>query len=538
MLIVAQIRRGAMVRLVLTCDRTLTSSFRNIPMLDFLGCAPSEKLPHFLYKGLDTQLPCENGILKIAPYSTRKVETSLIKGGFEGLVVAHPDHVERFIDEGTKVVGISAMDPMGLGPVTMMFTVGGTYTSFTKLAFLDLVKKLSDLRERRSLDFKIVIGGPGAWQVLTYENWHSMGIDHVVMGEIDHKAVEVMESIELGDAEKVVAANGFPKAEELQPIQGASYDGLVEIMRGCRRNCRWCDPSNRRVREVPLDTLLAEISVNTKNGVDHISLHSEDFFQYGLEDKKGFTPNTDRVVELLETAMAQPGVRMANPTHGSIAPVVADPSMIRRLSIVGGAGSDHWMGIQMGLETASSELLSKHMSNKSKPFTPDEWPEIVVRGTCILNAHYWFPAFTAIVGLPGETEEDAMESARLIITMEKVLEERLGKRCHFSVTPLAYIPLGSLRGGEPFDIASSLNEGRFLMIYHSWKHLGKYLPEFTRSALNGSPFNRFIFSPFTRIGSRVILNYLRRWGIRQGFDPDRPLDPLDIDVRSDDVRGL
>ncbi|HUV23987.1 MAG TPA: hypothetical protein VMW26_01010, partial [Methanomassiliicoccales archaeon] len=134
-----------MVRLVLTCDRTLTSSFRNIPMLDFLGCAPSEKLPHFLYKGLDTQLPCENGILKIAPYSTRKVETSLIKGGFEGLVVAHPDHVERFIDEGTKVVGISAMDPMGLGPVTMMFTVGGTYTSFTKLAFLDLVKKLSDL---------------------------------------------------------------------------------------------------------------------------------------------------------------------------------------------------------------------------------------------------------------------------------------------------------------------------------------------------------------------------------------------------------
>lgn len=527
-----------MVRLVLTCDRTLTSSFRNIPMLDFLGCAPSEKVPHFLYGGLDTQLPCENGILKIAPYSTRKVEASLISGGFEGLVVVHPDQVERFIDERTKVVGISAMDPMGLGPVTMMFTVGGTYTSFTKLAFLNLVKRLSDLRRRRSLDFKIVIGGPGAWQVLTYQDWHSMGIDHVVMGEIDHRAIEVMESIELGDAEDVIAANGFPKAEELRPIRGASYDGLVEIMRGCGRNCRWCDPSNRRVREVPMDTLLTEIAVNTKNGVDHISLHSEDFFQYGLEDKRGFTPNTDRVVELLETAMAQPGVRMANPTHGSIAPVVADPSMIRRLSIVGGSNPDHWMGIQMGLETASSSLLSKYMGNKSKPFSPDEWPEIVIRGTCILNAHYWFPAFTAIVGLPEETEEDAMESARLVVTMEKILEERLGEKCQFSVTPLAYIPMGSLRGGEPFNIANSMNEGRFLMIYHSWKHLVKYLPKFTKSAVTGNPFNRLVFSPFTRIGSRIILNILRRWGIRQGYDPDRPMDLLDIDVRSDDVQGL
>jgi len=527
-----------LVRAVLTCDRTLTSSFRSIPLLDFIGCAPSEKVPRFIFNGLDTQLPHDNGVLRVAPYSVRKLETALYNRDYQDIVVAHPDHVENFIGEDTRIVGLSAMDPMGMGPVTMMFTIGGTYNSYTKLAFLDLLERLKVFRERKSLDFRIVLGGPGAWQVLAFENWHSMGIDHVVMGEMDRSAVEVLESIENGDADDVIRSQGAPEGGDLFPIRGASYDGLVEIMRGCGRNCRYCDPTNRKIRKIPVENIYTEIAANTQNGVDHISLHSEDFFLYDLEDKKSFYPNSDSVVELLETACAQPGVRVANPTHGSVAPVVADPEMITRLSRVGGAGPDHIMGLQMGLETASTELLRQHMTSKAKPFSPDEWPEILLRGTCILNAHYWFPAFTAIVGLPGEVEEDALDSARLVLTMEKVLGEKLGSKAQFSVTPLAYIPMGSLRGGEPFDMGSALTEERFLMIYHCWKHLAKELPKYTRSAVTGNPFNRMIFGPLSRVGSIMLMRYLRRWGIKKGYDPDRPIGLLDIDVRSSDLVGL
>jgi hypothetical protein len=128
--------------------------------------------------------------------------------------------------------------------------------------------------------------------------------------------------------------------------------------------------------------------------------------------------------------------------------------------------------------------------------------------------------------------------AWVVLTMEKVLKEKLGERSQFSVTPLAYIPMGSLRGGEPFDLGNALTEERYLMIYHCWKHLAKEMPKFTRNAVAGNPFNRAIFGPVSRLGSIFLMRFLRRWGIKQGYDPDRPLGLLDIDVRDDDLKGI
>ncbi|RLF94603.1 radical SAM protein, partial [Thermococci archaeon] len=87
------------MRIVLTSDPSLTSTFRNIPLLDFLPCAPVEDLPHFIYKILDTQLPDDDGKLIQAPYAIRKVEAALLRHGFkkEDIVVAHPKKVEKFI---------------------------------------------------------------------------------------------------------------------------------------------------------------------------------------------------------------------------------------------------------------------------------------------------------------------------------------------------------------------------------------------------------------------------------------------------------
>ncbi len=148
------------MRIILTSDQSLTSTFRNIPLLDFLPCAPVEKLPKSLYKLLDTQLPDKNGRLLFAPYAIRKVEAALVYSGFkrEEIVVAHPKKVEQFIDEKTTIVGINTMDPYGLGPVTLMFTEGGKYTSYSEYMFTSLVKRLRDFRKKKGYKFKIVIG--------------------------------------------------------------------------------------------------------------------------------------------------------------------------------------------------------------------------------------------------------------------------------------------------------------------------------------------------------------------------------------------
>jgi len=135
-----------MVRVVLTCDKTLAGEFHHIPLLDFFSCAPAEKTPKFLYDFLTGQVPTYDGIMVRAPYPLRKIEAGLLRGYKPNeVVVVHPDHVHKYIDEDTKIVGINSMDPLGLGPVTMMFTYGGVYTSYTKYYFIKAVKTIADV---------------------------------------------------------------------------------------------------------------------------------------------------------------------------------------------------------------------------------------------------------------------------------------------------------------------------------------------------------------------------------------------------------
>lgn len=50
----------------------------------------------------------------------RKIEASLLGSGFEEdeVAVVHPDYLDDFVGPRTRVVGVAAMDPLGLGPVS------------------------------------------------------------------------------------------------------------------------------------------------------------------------------------------------------------------------------------------------------------------------------------------------------------------------------------------------------------------------------------------------------------------------------------
>jgi len=516
-----------MVRIVLTADETLMSSYRDIALLDFLGCAPSELVPRPAYSFLQTKSPHRGGILLQAPYSLRKVEAALLAQGFDRdeVVVVHPDHIERFVDERTTIVGLSVMDPMGLGPVTMMFTVGGAFTSYTKLKFLSLVKRINALKKRYG--FKFVVGGQGCWQLVGESE--GLGIDHLVIGETDHLIGELFREIENGSAERTVRIRGFPTIDQIPCIVGASYKGMVEVMRGCGRNCRFCSPNLRLARYYPVEKVLKEVEVNVRSGIDRAWLHSDDIFLYKLKDRRNFYPNTEEVVELFERVRSTFKLRHMNPTHGSIAPVVADPTLLPRLSEASGANAGNWIGVQSGLETGSPDLIKKSMENKAKPFSCEEWPNVVIEGTYLFNLNYWYPAYTLIVGLPGETEEDALETAQLIVTMEKVLDERLGRRGRFIAAPLAYVPLGLLRGGR-FDVAEQMTQARFLVIYHAWKHILREVQGHMAEVMPHRALNMMVAYPLSRFGSRLILDQIRTWGIKNGFDPDRPLKPLELNI--------
>lgn len=519
------------MRILLTCDETLTSTYRNIPLADFMGCLPVEKLPPIIYNLIDNQLPHENGILLYAPYSLRKVEAALFRDGFRETYVVHPRYIDKYIDENTSIVGISAMDPMGYGPVSMMFTSGGFFTSYTKKKFFELVNRINEIRRRRNLKFKIVVGGQGTWQLTIDGKWRELGIDHLIIGEVDHVIGDIFKNIEDGYADQIIIENSYPSIEEIPTIINPSYKGMVEVMRGCGRNCRFCTPNLRRARYFPIEKILKEIEININARLDHAWVHSDDIFLYKLEDHRNFYPNVDAVVELFRTIKNMTKINYANPTHGSVAPVVAAPRMIGELSRILGAGSSRWIGIQPGMETASQKLINRYMENKPKPFSAEEWSKVIIEATYIFNKYYWYPAYTIIIGLPGETDEDDEETTRLIVTMEKVLEERLGEKSRFIVAPLSFVPMGRMSNHGFFNVMDEMTEARFLLIYYSIKHLVKevytHLPEYTRH----SPYKRFVFYPITRIGTWAVLRTLRSWGIHHGYDPDKPIKPLDTQIK-------
>ena len=524
-----------MTRIVLTADETLTSTYRHIPLLDFLGCAPVEHVPKPIYNFLDTQVPDDNGKLTFAPYGLRKVEAALLHQGFnrDEIVVAHPRYVEKFIDEKTTIVGVNTMDPYGLGPVTMMFTQGGKLTSYTKFKFTSLMRRIRDYREKKGYKFKIEVGGPGSWQLEVKEKLtEELRVDHIMIGETEHVIGDVFRDIESGNAEKIIHIKSWPKLEEIPNIVAPTFKGMIEVMRGCGRGCTFCSPNLRTARFYPIEKILAELKVNIRAGQKTAWLHSEDIFNYMVEDRRNFYPNEDAVIGLFEEVLKH--VEFANPTHGTAAGGLAAPRILKRVAELNHANINRWVGIQVGFETASPELIKRIANNKMKPFSPEEWPWVLLNGTYAFNKFFWFPAYTSIVGLPGETDEDGYDTARLIITMEKKLREKLGEKAHFTVTPLAFVPMAALKDEEGFNIQEQLTPGRVMHIYHAWRHLAWEVDHGLKRVTRGNPAF-LVFAPLAKMGSRLLVRSIRKWAMKNGIDVDKPLEPMKLKIEEIDV---
>ncbi len=501
-----------MARIVLTADYTLMTDFRDLPLATFFSCIPTDFWQsRFAFRVLAPNPPHRRGEACYAPYGLRKLEAALL-GTFkrEDIVVAHPSHVNKFIGPETEVVGLHSMDPLGLGPVSMTFTNGGTLTPYTKASFEDICLNLPD----GNRGFKVALGGAGVWHFdFRPEEKERLGIDHLVAGEVDHIAGEIFQDIMDGTApEKIPEPLNPPRLEEIPPIVAPSMHGMVEVMRGCGRGCQFCEVTLRRLRYFSPEFIQQEAMVNAKVGLTNAWLHSDDIFLYKVEDYRTMQPNSDAIKEIFEAAMNVKGIVSGNPTHGTLASVTADPQLIGDLSDILRARADKWIGIQSGLETGSIPLVERIMPRKLLPFKPSEWPEVVLESIKILNDNHWFPALTAIIGLPGEVSEDAYDTCVLMDQMEKVSDHP-----HFIVAPLSFVPIGVLRGEEFYRPDEMIDEARFNVVYRCWKGILREIDE-TLWGLSGMPFAvKALINGIGRLGGRHILGILERFGERNGF---------------------
>lgn len=205
--------------------------------------------------------------------------------------------------------------------------------------------------------------------------------------------------------------------------------GIVEMTRGCGRQCAFCTPTLETRVSVPPEQLLEAARANVRQGGRVIFPVSEDFFIYGAS-APFYVPNADALVSFYESVAGVKGVECVPLSHATIAPALVNPHLIKELSrillrksILRNPVSSHpdktFLSPLIGIETGSPRLAALTMPGKALPFQIGDWQEIVVEGIQILNQNNWFPVCTFIVGLPDETDDDMKQSLDLLHRLRK-----------------------------------------------------------------------------------------------------------------------
>lgn len=443
-------------KIVLTADRSLMSEYAGNIFFGFSTSAPRGFIPNWLYY----RYVCppvkayENGEAVFAPYPLRKIEAALLRYGFEPneVIVAHPSYLDKVVDEGTRVVGVTAMDPLGLGPVTSMFINlfgGEAYDAydFRRLMFSDVFTRF---------DLRMVVGGPGAWQLAKEEVQRRFGIDTVVIGEAENIVGPLFNDAVKGNPLPRLVEGTSVSVEDIPNIVKPSISGLIEVSRGCGRGCDFCTPTLLRFRCRSIQDIVEEAKVNVRAGKRNVILHSEDVFRYKA---RGVYPDPVAVEELFKSVLNVEGVEKVSVSHGCFTSIFSAPKMLLNISELMNLSERNWRAYEVGLETGSPRLVKMYMEGKCKPFKPEDWPEIVKQATGISNDAHWMPVSTLVMGLPGEGADDVVKTLELIDDLED-----------FSIMfyPLFFVPIGSLSKEEYFTKEKMLPE-HFELFFKCWE---------------------------------------------------------------------
>ncbi|HYJ03294.1 MAG TPA: radical SAM protein [Nitrososphaeraceae archaeon] len=568
-------------KVVLSADRTLMSPYRGISLASFFGCAPAldfnrskdsfwyyilknQVTPRVLFDFICNPIGHNNGIANFAPYGLRKLEASLLRDGYNSgdVVVAHPDYIDKFIGPETEVVGTYEMDPLGMGPVTMTFTFGRKTMSYDELYNRDLHLRINAAKNRNGSKAKVIVGASGTWQYnydpAKIEEYGLYGIVEGDLGgigpELDGVGARFFDAVINGELE---TSNPFKKSEfkveikefvkndrkyhgrffhysdepsidEIPNIVNPSMHGMIEVMRGCGRGCKFCDVTLRRLRYYPIEKIQKEIEINMKyGGLKNAWIQSDDIFVYGLNPRttKNMEPNREAIEELFKGIM-ETGIEHTNPTHGTLAGAIADERLVPNVSKIIKSSPDNFIGIQCGLETGSIRLIGKYADRKLAPFRPSEWHWVVKEGVKTLNEHYWIPAFTLIMGLDNnESMDDSWETIRLIHELEK--EQPDSK---FTVTPLTFVPIGLLEKSSFFDIGNTMDPGKLGVMYKTWQHNFKYgIQKFMSKVGRHNSIKSTFFSGLAKTLGGIPLSSMEKFARNKGPEHEKAIEKIKAD---------
>ncbi len=446
-----------MTEVVLTADRGSFTDYGGVSTLGYVACMPHRIVPKIMMDALFTPRIkyTSQGEAFVAPYALRKVEAILLRAGIKDVVVVPPEAIGRAIDRDTKLVGITVHDPYGLSPVSFKLTMlFGGGPAWNATFFRELSKEIARLRKR--YEFKVFAGGPATWQLaMERPDW----VDTIYNGEAEIDLPDYVRQVLSGKDIPREVVGRDARVEEIPTIVKPARLGEVQVTRGCPRGCQFCSITPETFRTIPMDDIIKEVRINLDAGQKNIELLTDDILLYG---SKRLETNREAVVKLFSNVKEEGAEQIFFP-HISSPAVLRSPEAVMDISDIAEYRKYRSEAPVVGLESGSTRIISKYMRGKPFPYKPEDWGNVIIESTRILNDAYITPAYTMTIGFPDETDEDVQQSIDLV----KQLFDSGGKAWVF---PLPVIPITSTKiSRNPFPELERLPTKYWELLYVSWK---------------------------------------------------------------------
>lgn len=380
-----------------------------------------------------------------APLGLRRIETALRSPGGLGsdeVVCTTPEALPRLLGPWVKIVAISSGDPLGFAmsnTTTSAFNPGQLYP---RLFTRELLASLTPARERWG--FKIVFGGPGAWQWFREpQDPFADRIDHFFEGYFEAEGPAFFQDLLNGRSRpRRVRAEGSA-GPDVRPLLGPATLGAVECSRGCGFGCGFCVMADIPMFHFEPDLILADLRTNVASGQPAALSTSEDFFRYGGQ---GPRVNPEAVLDLVGRMRQIPNLDFMQIDHANVRSVLQfspkDLATIRRQ--LPGAESSKYLWVNLGVETLNGPLLNQICPGKIGSPAAEEWPHMVDEAVNRLLEAGFFPVVSLILGLPGETSDDPRKARDWL---------RRWRHRPLTVFPIFHEPPGPLPADPPFTLA-------------------------------------------------------------------------------------